>query len=94
VAAVAAGEAAGPGEPKLKLTVGAFSAPGWAAKERPREKSQTTRRSCWSEKRRTAVLKSCTAPLKLFSFDRDPIFRPFELRLESEKNSGSTSTQG
>src|SRR5690242_15873748 len=31
-AAVAAGEAAGAGEPKLKFTVGAFSAPGCAAK--------------------------------------------------------------
>ena len=30
--ALTAGEAAGAGEPKLKFTVGAFSAPGWAAK--------------------------------------------------------------
>src|SRR5438552_5430950 len=62
---VAAGEAAGAGEPKLKFTVGAFSAPCWAAKN-GREENPNIPAIVLVGKRRTAVLKSCTAPLKLF----------------------------
>src|SRR5258708_29631403 len=63
--ALAAGEAAGAGEPKLKFTVGAFSAPCWAAKN-GRDANPNIPAIVFVGKRRTAVLKSCTAPLKLF----------------------------
>src|SRR5437870_11756654 len=61
---VAAGEAGGAGEPKLKFTVGAFSAPCWAAKN-GRGANPNIPVIVLVGKRRTAVLKSCTAPLKL-----------------------------
>src|SRR5258708_620506 len=63
--AVAIGEAAGAGEPKLNCTFGAFSAPGWAAKN-GRGENPNIPAIMLVGKRRTAVLKSCTAPLKLF----------------------------
>src|SRR5205085_5760649 len=64
-AAVAAGEAAGAGEPKLKFTVGAFSAPGWAAKN-GRGANPNIPAIRLVGKRRTAVLYSCTTVLNLF----------------------------
>src|SRR5712692_11548809 len=57
--------AAGAGAPKLKFTVGAFSAPCWAAKN-GRDANPNIPAIVFVGKRRTAVLKSCTAPLKLF----------------------------
>src|SRR5436189_2281988 len=64
-AALGAGEAAGAGEPKLKFTVGAFSAPCCAAKK-GRDENPNIPAIMFVGKRRTAVLKSWTAPLKLF----------------------------
>src|SRR5207302_2283572 len=56
-AAVAAGEAAGAGEPKLNCTFGAFSAPCWAAKNGRVEKPNIPA-IVFVGKRRTAVLYS------------------------------------
>src|SRR5258708_5792828 len=64
-AAVVAGEAAGAGEPKLKFTVGARSAPACALKN-GRAENPNMPATVLVGKRRTAVLKSWTAPLKLF----------------------------
>src|SRR5207302_10730318 len=62
---VPAGEAAGAGEPKLKFTVGAFSAPCWAAKN-GRGENPNIPAIMFVGKRRTATLYSCTTVLNLF----------------------------
>src|SRR5262249_2149651 len=64
-AAVAGGEAAGAGEPKLKFTVGARSAPACAWKN-GRCENPNIPAIKFVGKRRTATLNSCTPPLKLF----------------------------
>ena len=60
-----AGDAAGAGVPKLKFTAGGRSAPGCEAKN-GRDENPNIPAIMFVGNRRTAVLKSCTAELKLF----------------------------